>query len=87
MACSDFQGLLSVRLTESGQTVKWTQIMKVMVSQKTPMTIFFKNSHLQDEYDSIAFKRFKGNMTICILNKESQKISTDDSSSRTSSVF
>ncbi|CAH2019609.1 unnamed protein product [Acanthoscelides obtectus] len=36
--------ILSIRTSESGKNVKWTDVMEVLVTQASPLKIFFKNS-------------------------------------------
>lgn len=71
--------VLSVRETGSGSKINWTNVMEIMVEKSSPMNIFFKNSHLQSEFDSICLKRLKVNninsFELRNLNKEPNKIS------------
>nr|CAH7766282.1 unnamed protein product [Callosobruchus chinensis] len=53
--------ILSVRSSENGSNINWTNVMEVMVKQSSPYTrtLFFKNSHLDADYYSIVLKRLK----------------------------
>ncbi|CAH1997201.1 unnamed protein product [Acanthoscelides obtectus] len=70
--------ILSIRISESGKNVKWTDVMEVLVTQASSLKIFFKNSHLEPEYDCIVLKRLNidlSKLELPELNKEQPKIS------------
>lgn len=70
--------ILTIRETDKGNNIKWTNIMEIMVTREYPTKIFFKNSHLENDYDSISLKRIKGckisDYKLRPLNKEPTKI-------------
>lgn len=60
---SDFKSMakdlrvLSVRQDDNGDKVDWPSMMEYMVLKKEPNKIFFKTSHLDDEYRTITLPR------------------------------
>lgn len=84
---SDFKKLskdlriLSVRTSDSGHPIKWTDIMELKVKKCEPSKIYFKNSHLQQEFDSLTIlKRKKGvfsEISLEVLNLDVQKLRSD----------
>lgn len=84
---SDFKKLstdlriLSIRTSDSGHPVKWANIMELMVKKSEPSKIYFKNSHLQQEFDSLTIlQRQKvglSEVSLERLNLEVQKLSSN----------
>lgn len=70
--------ILSVRVSEGGHNVKWTEIKEFMVTKSESTKLFFKYSHFDDVYDAIELKRtIIGNLKdyrLQPLNKEPLKI-------------
>lgn len=69
--------ILTVRVSEKGQTVKWTEIREFMVTKDEPTKLFFKYSHCNDDYDAIELKRLVKNIKeirLQPLNKEPPKL-------------
>ncbi|CAG9765951.1 unnamed protein product [Ceutorhynchus assimilis] len=49
--------VLTVRKTETGDPVKWTEIMELKVLKNHPQQIFFKTSHLSNDFKVLSLKR------------------------------
>nr|CAH7721344.1 unnamed protein product [Callosobruchus chinensis] len=49
--------ILSIRTAASGKSINWTDVMEVKVDSVHQNKIFFKMSHLTEEYDFIQLKR------------------------------
>lgn len=70
--------ILKVRTSDSGKNINWTNIREILVKKTDPCKIFFKTSHLQNEFDSISLKRLSNNirnLQLRPLNTEPPKIS------------
>lgn len=70
--------ILNVSVAESGEAIKWKEIMEFKVLKKQPMTVFFKTSHLEEQYQRLQLKRLPGNANQVhpeTLNSELLKIS------------
>lgn len=68
--------ILSIRVSEAGKKVNWTDIMEVKVIKSSPRKIYFKCSHLDCTYDSIELKRGISvcNRLVAHLNESPTKI-------------
>ncbi|CAH1110751.1 unnamed protein product [Psylliodes chrysocephalus] len=69
------QQILSVRTSDSGNSTKWTDIMELKVKKSDPFKIFFKNSHLQEDFDLLTLKRLQTDLEP--LNRELQNLKAD----------
>ena len=49
--------VLTVKKTNTGDPVKWTEIMELKVSKSYPQQIFFKTSHLAENFKVLSLKR------------------------------
>ncbi len=66
--------ILSVRKNDDGSgTINWTEIMEIRVIKTSPNTLFYKNSHCDDEYKSITLKK-PGDNCVSKLNPAPIKI-------------
>nr|CAH7765065.1 unnamed protein product [Callosobruchus chinensis] len=54
--------ILTVRTSNDGRNINWTDIMELVVDKKQPMKIFFKYSHLENSYNYIQLKRFESGL-------------------------
>ena len=48
--------ILSVRVDDQGNSVNWTEMREVMVTKKDLTKIYYKKSHLVDDFNSISLK-------------------------------
>lgn len=72
--------ILSIRSDDQGGTVDWTRITEIMVKSNETNRIFFKTSHVQDEYRSLTLKqRYPINITdeLPKLYSQTPKIAKD----------
>jgi len=49
--------ILSIRTSDTGEPIKWSDFMEIKVKKHEPLTIFYKTSHPQHEYWSFKLKR------------------------------
>ena len=49
--------ILSIRTDDQGGTMDWMKRAKIMVKKTESNKIFFKTSHVQDEYRSLTLKQ------------------------------
>ncbi|XP_030831813.1 uncharacterized protein LOC115918229 isoform X2 [Strongylocentrotus purpuratus] len=47
-------GILRTRTSDEGVSVDWTMFKQVQLKKECPMQIFFKTSHLQDQYNTLS---------------------------------
>lgn len=69
--------ILSIKTSETGDPIKWNDIMELKVTKSQPLTIFFKTSHLQKDYGCFKLKRQQLNLQglpLQALNSEPRKI-------------
>ena len=73
--------ILTVKKTATGDSVKWTEIMEFKVSKNHPQQIFFKTSHLEDNFKVLSLKRLGtaelGKLVPNRLNNQPNKISEE----------
>lgn len=72
--------ILTIRTSETGEPIKWHDFMELKVKKSEPLTLFYKTSHLQENYKSFKLKRQTFSLTdvqIEILNNDQQKISKE----------
>ena len=73
--------ILTVKKTDTGDSVKWTEIMEFKVSKNHPQQIFFKTSHLEDNFKVLSLKRLGtaelGKLLPNRLNNQPNKISEE----------
>lgn len=73
--------ILTVRKSDLGNQVKWTDIMEIKVKKDSLEQIFFKESHHEKNYDSLSLKRNQQHniktYTFRRLNAGPNKISKD----------
>lgn len=65
-------------LPSRDNAVKWNDIMEIKVCKTNPDTLFYKTSHLQEDYRTIELKRHKQNLKsvkLHCLNQEPNKLS------------
>lgn len=72
--------ILSIRTSDTGEPIKWHDFMEIKVKKHDPLTIFYKTSHLQQEYRSFKLKRQKlslKDISLENLNAEPRKITKE----------
>lgn len=72
--------VLTVKKTEDGEPVKWTEIMELKVSKNHPHQIFFKTSHLAEDFRVLSLKRLDTDLRKVVpnrLNNQPPKISEE----------
>ena len=70
--------VLTIRSDDQGGTMDWTKVTTLMVKKTDGKKIFFKSSHLQEEYRSLTLKqRLQGTDKLQNLYTQAPKISKD----------
>lgn len=71
--------ILSVRQDDNGKPLDWPSMVEYMVLKQEPDKVFFKSSHLENEYRSITLPRKSSDPSLKPkkLNNKTLKISTD----------
>ena len=74
--------VLSVKVADTGEAIRWTDVMEIKVQKQNLHQIFLKTSHLQKDYVVLSLKRQKNDNNIRSLklapqNYEPNKISKE----------